>query len=93
MYHGRLLGETWPWPTQIGERQEGKRGISTEELFFRRYRKHSPEYFIISRGWWKQEETKALRTFLTENFPVAAQGDTYVVFDLRRNLASPGGSR
>jgi hypothetical protein len=93
MYHGRLLGETWPLPTQIGERQVGKRGISTEELFSRRYRKHSPEYFIISKGWWEREETKGLRTFLTENFPVAAQGDTYIVFDLRRNLDSAGESR
>jgi hypothetical protein len=92
MYHGHLLGETWPYPTHKGDRQELKRGISTEELFSRRFRKHSPEYFIISKGWWEREETKGLRTFLTENFPVAAQGDTYVVFDLRRNLDSPGES-
>jgi hypothetical protein len=90
MYHGRISGETWPLPTPIGERQEGKRGISTEELFSRRYRKHSPEYFIISRGWWEREETRGLRTLLTENYPMAAQGDSYVVFDLRRNLDSPG---
>jgi hypothetical protein len=93
MYHGHLLGETWPFPTHKGDRQEWKRGISTEELFSRRFRKHSPEYFIISKGWWEREETKDLRTFLTENFPVAAQGDTYIVFDLRRNLDSPGESR
>jgi hypothetical protein len=93
MYHGRLSGETWPLPTQIEERQEGEREISTEELFSRRYRKHSPEYFIISNGWWEREETTGLRTFLTENFPVAAQSDTYVVFDLRRHLDSPGESR
>jgi dolichyl-phosphate-mannose-protein mannosyltransferase len=93
MYHGCISGETWPLPTQIGERQEGERGISTEELFSRRYRKHSPEYFIISKGWWEREETTGLRNFLTENFPVAAQSDTYVVFDLRRHLDSPGESR
>ena len=93
MYHGRLLGETWPYPTHKRDRQEGKRGIGTEELFSRRYRKHSPEYFIISKGWWEREETTGLRAFLTENFTVAAQGDTYIVFDLRRNLDSPGESR
>jgi hypothetical protein len=93
MYHGRLSGETWPLPTQTGDRQEGKREISPEELFSRRYQKHSPEYFIISKGWWEREETTGLRTFLTENFPVVAQGDTYVVFDLRRHLDSPGESR
>ncbi len=90
MYHGRISGETWPLPTQLGERQEGERGISTEELFSRRYRKHSPEYFIISKGWWNREETTGLRTFLTEQFPVTAQGGTYVVFDLRRNLNPRG---
>jgi hypothetical protein len=89
MYHGRLLGETWPYPSSKGDLQEN-RGISTEELFSRRYRKHSPEYFIISKGWWNREETKDLRSFLTENFPIAAQGDTYVVFDLRRDLDPPG---
>jgi hypothetical protein len=88
MYHGRISGETWPLPTQIGERQEGERGISTEELFSRRYRKHSPEYFIISKGWWNREETKDLRAFLTDSFAVAAQGDTYIVFDLRRKEES-----
>jgi hypothetical protein len=93
MYHGHLSGETWPLPTQIGERQEGKRAVTTEELFSRRYQKHSPEYFIISKGWWQRDEATGLRTFLTENFPMAAQGDTYIVFDLRRNLDSPGESR
>jgi hypothetical protein len=88
MYYGRLSGETWPWPTHIGERQEGKRAITTEELFSRRSRKHSPEYFIISKGWWNREETKDLRAFLTERFAVAAQGDAYIVFDLRRKEES-----
>jgi len=89
MYPGRISGETWPLPPLRGERQEGERGVSTEELFSRRYRKHSPEYFIISKGWWEREETTDLRALLTENFPVVAQNDTYVVFDLRRNPDSP----
>jgi hypothetical protein len=88
MYYGHLLGETWPWPTHKEERQKGKRAVTTKELFSRRDRKHSPEYFIISRGWWNREEVKDLRTFLTENYPMVAQGDRYVVFDLRRNLDS-----
>ena len=88
MYYGRLSGETWPFPTHIGER-----AITTEELFPRRSRKHSPEYFIISKGWWNREETKDLRAFLTERFAVAAQGDAYIVFDLRRKAESRKTSR
>ena len=90
MYYGRLSGETWPWPTHLGERQVGTRADAAEELFSRRSRKHSPEYFIISRGWWNREETSGLRAFLTKNFPMMAQDDRYVVFDLRRNLDTPG---
>jgi hypothetical protein len=90
MYYGHLAGETWPWPTHTAERQEAKRAVTTEELFSRRDRKHSPEYFIISRGWWNREETKGLRAYLTENFPIMAQGDRYLVFDLRRHLDPPG---
>jgi Dolichyl-phosphate-mannose-protein mannosyltransferase len=93
MYYGRLSGETWPYPTHTGERQEGERGIDPEERLHKYSRKHPPEYFIISRGWWEREETTDLRTFLTENFPIAAQDDTYVVFDLRRGLDAPGESR
>jgi 4-amino-4-deoxy-L-arabinose transferase-like glycosyltransferase len=89
MYYGRLSGKTWPWP-HVGEPQEGSRPAAAQELFSRRYsnRKRSPEYFVISRGWWNRVEIKALRTFLTKNYPMVAQGDRYVVFDLRRNLNS-----
>jgi 4-amino-4-deoxy-L-arabinose transferase-like glycosyltransferase len=84
MYYGHFSGETWPYPTHKWESQQGKRAVTTEELFSRRYRKHTSEYFIISRGWWNQEELMGLRTFLSENFPMVAQGDNYVVFDLRK---------
>jgi hypothetical protein len=94
MYHGRFLGETWPYPTHTGKRQQGTRQTDTVELLHKYMKRYSSEYFIISRGWWNREETNGLRTYLTENFPVAAQGDNYVVFDLRRNLDPPGeGSR
>jgi hypothetical protein len=88
MYHGRFLGDEWPYPIQSGKLQE--RESSAEELFYRRYRQfrrhhnHSPEYLIITNGWWNREETKGLRSFLTKNFPVQGQGDIYIVFDLRK---------
>jgi 4-amino-4-deoxy-L-arabinose transferase-like glycosyltransferase len=89
MYHGQFSGDQWTYPSQPGSFQEQK--IGAAKLFSRRYLKHSPEYFIISTGWWEREETKGLRTFLTENFPMAAQGNNYLVFDLSRHVNSPGG--
>src|SRR3712207_2234870 len=71
MYHGQFSGDQWTYPGQPGSPQERKSGA--EKLFSRKYSKHLPEYFIISTGWWEREETKGLRIFLTENFPMAAQ--------------------
>jgi 4-amino-4-deoxy-L-arabinose transferase-like glycosyltransferase len=90
MYHGHFLGERWPYPTHTEKRQEGTQQTSTQALFRKYMKKHSPEYFVISRGWWNRAETKGLRTYLTENFPMVAHGDNYVVFDLRRGLDTRG---
>jgi 4-amino-4-deoxy-L-arabinose transferase-like glycosyltransferase len=81
MYHGRLLGETWP---TVRRGDQEKQEISAQRLFHRlRYsKKFSPEYFITSREWLLLDEE--LRRFLTDRFPIAAQGDNYIVFDLRR---------
>ena len=82
MYHGQLSGYIWPYPSRSGKLREQN---STERrLFSRRYSKHSPEYFIISKGWWPRAETRGLKAFLINKFPIAAQGDTYIVFDLRK---------
>jgi 4-amino-4-deoxy-L-arabinose transferase-like glycosyltransferase len=86
MYHGRLLGDKWPSPIHIGGRQERAREISAEERFHRYSKKLSPEYFITSKRWFLLDEE--LRDFLTENFPLAAQGDNYIVFDFRRKEES-----
>jgi hypothetical protein len=89
MYHGRLLGRTWPYPDRILQEgkirlvQERRREISTQRRLDRYLKKHSSEYFIISKGWWEAEETKDLRGILVKNFPITAQNDDYVVFDLR----------
>jgi hypothetical protein len=83
MYHGRLLGETWPSPK--GEHRETQE-ISTQKLLHRYSKKLSPEYFITSKGMLLPDEE--LRGFLTDSFPIAAQGDNYIVFDLRRKERS-----
>ena len=88
MYHGRLSGHSWPYPERIvreGKIQmviDEKREINAERRLSQYLKNRSPEYFIISQGWWKAEETKDLRRLLTENFPMTARGAGYVVFDL-----------
>ncbi len=83
-YHGWLAGEPWPYPVDLQlDEQLGRQGFSIDEHFDTLYSEHSPEYFIITRKWWEDEEHEDLRNFLTENFPMTAQEDDYVVFDLR----------
>jgi len=89
MYHGRLSGRTWPYPVRSVFKQAGGPQVATQELIpeerLDKYsKKRSPEYFVISKSWWKREELRDLRAFLTRNFPMITQNDSYVVFDLRK---------
>ena len=90
MYHGRLSGRTWLLPSRRTDERFGtysKRLKERLDKYSKRLhsysRRHSLEYFIISRESWKGEDYEDLRTFLTENLPMVGQEDYYVVFDLR----------
>jgi hypothetical protein len=86
LYHGRFSAVLWPRSHEQGE-------LSTEELFNDLSSEDSAEYFIISTktdyvgSWesedWESEKYEELRSFLTKRFPMIAQGEDYVVFDLR----------
>jgi hypothetical protein len=85
MYHGRLSGAEWWDPATRGVQPRDKGRVDSAQELFGEYSKwFSPEYFVVSTGWWNAEETRDLRRFLIRNFPVAAQDDDYVVFDLTR---------
>jgi hypothetical protein len=84
-YHGQISGRAWP-PASFQRREEqrfGEQEKSIEERFDTLYSQHSPEYFIITKPYLKDEEHEDLRDFLTENFtPTIEEEDRYIVFDL-----------
>jgi hypothetical protein len=84
-YHGQISGQAWP-PASFQRREEqrfGEQEKSTEERFDTLYSQHSPEYFIITKPYLKDEEHEDLRDFLTENFtPTIEEEDRYIVFDI-----------
>ena len=85
-YHGWLCGRNWPFAW----RAYGLPGLpvlDAEERFAKDYADSSPEYFIIT-NLLAFEEQSDLRSFLTENFPLVAQTEDYLVFDLRRPVDS-----
>ena len=88
-YHGWLSGEIWPNSEQIlDEKQfEGRMEISPEERFSVMTSDYSPEYFIVAdmENFEEQEDTKDL---LTRRFPIIAQSDNFIVFDLRETDGS-----
>jgi hypothetical protein len=92
-YHGELSG--LPWPTSVSFQERRDRGIKSppkEELFNRRYftiRAHAkfirytPDFFIIT-DFEEFKRQPDLKKFLTANFPIIAQNDDYLIFDLRK---------
>jgi 4-amino-4-deoxy-L-arabinose transferase-like glycosyltransferase len=83
-YHGRLAKKAWPPPAQLQvEERLGRGRRSVEKRFDALSSEHPPEYFIITKNWYWDAEYQDLRGFLTKNFTLMAQGDDYVVFDLR----------
>jgi len=84
-YHGQISGQAWP-PASFQRQEErlsGEQEKSIEERFDILYSQYSPEYFIITRPYLKDEEHEDLRNFLTENFtPTIEEEDRYIVFDL-----------
>ena len=92
-YHGELSG--LPWPNSVSLQERGERGLNIpkkEELFNVRYLtvrthgkyiRYTPYFFIIT-AFNELEKQKDLKDFLNLNFPVLAQSDDYLIFDLRK---------
>ena len=82
-YHGWLSGKNWPNSEAIlFEKQFEGIEIGAEERFSFMTSEHSPEYFIVANmgDFEEQEDTKDL---LTRRFPIIAQDEDYIVFDIR----------
>ncbi len=81
-YHGWLCGKNWPFAWRAYG-LPGLPEVDAEERFVTDYADSSPEYFIVT-NLLAFEEQSDLGDFLTENFPLIAQTEDYLVFDLMR---------
>ncbi len=92
-YNGEFSGLSWPTSFSLRDRRErGLVPLEKEELFNPRYLtirthgkyiKYTPDFFIITE-FSEFEEQVDLREFLNTNFPVIAQTEDYIIFDLRK---------
>lgn len=85
MYYGELAGRVWPHKSTTKAYDptwQVKGWISPEERLSAFSSEYLPEYFIITDldEYKKQAE---LRQLLTQKFPILAQTDDYLIFDLR----------
>lgn len=88
-YHGRLSGRPWPLASDIEwERLAGWEVLSAEQRFETRFAGEQPDYFIIEDPQELAQQPD-LAAFLAR-FPVAADGDSYTVYDLRRPSTESG---
>jgi len=92
LYHGQLDGESGPSPGEKGTNKRGRSTPSAEARLKALRSELSPEYFIVIKRFtnygeeenWESQDYKDLRRFVVKRFPVVAENDDYVVFDLRR---------
>ncbi len=75
------------WPTtdeldMLAQRatSSGSEAVNFEQVFLKRTR--GIDYFLVTR-FDQLEAQSVLKTYLYEHYPVAAQGDGYLLFDLR----------
>lgn len=88
-YYGELSGTFWPGAIDFqAMKMKGISTLSAEERFRQDYLKDKPEYFIVTdRDEFGSQPD--LRTFLSQNFPVLAKNEAYLIFDLRKQSTKP----
>ncbi len=92
-YYGEFSGS--PWPTSeslyerglIGTRLPDIKDDFTHEnitiLYHGKFIKYSPDFFIIT-AFDEFDKQTDLKDFLKANFPIFAQSDDYMIFDMRK---------
>jgi hypothetical protein len=97
-YHGEFAG--LPWHITFSLQQRKERGLKMppkEELLNLnyltirthiaktkdKYMRHTPDYFIVTAFDEYKKQTD-VKEFLSTNFPVIAQNEDYLIFDLRK---------
>jgi len=84
-YHGHLAGKPWPLQSDLEwERLADMPVLSAERRFQTWFAQASPSYFIVlDVDEYKHQPD--LEEFLTRTYPIVAQNDDYLIFDLKRN--------
>lgn len=92
-YHGEFAGLPWPTKESLYERRlRGTRVPDIKEDFTRdkitilyqgEFIEYRPDFFIIT-AFDEFERQPDLKDFLNSNFPILAQNDAYLIFDLRK---------
>ncbi|HVX30185.1 MAG TPA: glycosyltransferase family 39 protein [Nitrolancea sp.] len=82
-YHGLMSGYPWPLASDLEwERLTGSESPDAQARFDTWFAQRSPEYFIVL-DMNEFEQQPDLQAFLTERYPVLAETDDYLIFDLR----------
>lgn len=86
-YHGWLAGWIWysAWDISFSRRFRGEGEMSAQELYFKKYAIHQPEFFIVT-DFKELERQNDLKEFLKSNFPIVASTPRYMIFDTTRVL-------
>jgi hypothetical protein len=80
MYFGGRALDLWPI-TGEQELAEMRGGAADFERIFARNAAGKDYFVVTAMGQWKRQP--ALRDYLTEHYPLIAEGDGYLIFDLR----------
>jgi len=82
-YHGLMSGYPWPLASDLEwERLTGTPSPNADARFNAWFAQRSPQYFIVL-DMQEFDQQPDLQAFLTEHYPVLAQTDDYLIFDLR----------
>ena len=85
-YHGQIAGSNWPNSGDFRAYQMSGQPIQSAEERYKTLSKDGCEYFIIT-DFQEFEQQQDLKQFLTRNFPLLAQNQGYLIFDLRKKLS------
>lgn len=97
-YHGEFAGLPWHITFSLQQRKERRLALPPKEELLNlnyltirthiakskdKYMKYAPDYFIVT-SFDEYEKQTDVKEFLTANFPVLAQNEDYLIFDLRK---------
>jgi hypothetical protein len=83
-YYGAMFGRAWPTEEDfILVRLRGRKILRGRELYFSRFAKQKPRYFIVTDfiSWEQQPD---LQEFLGKNFEIMAEEEGFIIFDLEK---------